>query len=64
MPWTYTRSLIRQATLLLRMELPDKALLVLDSAREQLQQFPNDKLAAELARLTDLARHSRSRPEK
>ena len=46
------------------MEIPDKALLVLDLAREQLQQFPNDKLAAELARLAEVARHSRSRPEK
>src|SRR5450759_32424 len=64
MPWTYTRCQIRQATLFLRMELPDKALPVLDSAREQLQQFPNDKLAAELARLAEVARHSRSRPEK
>jgi tetratricopeptide (TPR) repeat protein len=64
MPWTYARCQIRQAALFLRMELPDKALLVLDSAREQLQQFPNDKLAAELARLAEVARHSRSRPEK
>lgn len=64
MPWTFTRCQIRGAKLFLRMELPDKALPVLDSAREQLQQFPNDKLAAELARLTDVARHSRSRPEK
>jgi|GEM_PF-2730367 len=64
MPWTYTRCVIRGAKLFLRMELPDKALTVLDSAREQLQQFPNDKLAAELARLAEVARHSRSRPEK
>ena len=64
MPWTFTRCQIRGAKLFLRMELPDKALPVLDSAREQLQQFPNDKLAAELARLAEVARHSRSRPEK
>jgi hypothetical protein len=64
MPWTFTRCLIRLATFFLRMELPDKTLQVLDSAREQLQQFPNDKLEAELARLADLARYSRSRPEK
>jgi tetratricopeptide (TPR) repeat protein len=64
MPWTYTRCVIRGAKLFLRMELPDKALIGLDRAREQLQQFPNDKLAAELVRLTDVARHSRSRPEK
>src|ERR1035437_10193642 len=64
MPWTYARCQIRQAALFLRMELPDKALLGLGRAREQLQQFPNDKLAAELARLAEVARHSRSRPEK
>lgn len=64
MPWTYTRCVIRGAKLFLRMELPDKALIGLDRAREQLQQFPNDKLAAELVRLTDVARHSRSRREK
>ena len=64
MPWTYTRCVIRDAKLFLRMELPDKALIGLDRAREQLQQFPNDKLAAELVRLTDVARHSRSRREK
>lgn len=64
MPWTFTRCLIRLATAFLRMELPDRALYSLDLAREQLRQFPNEKLSAELARLTDVARHSPSRPEK
>ena len=64
MPWTYVRCQIREVIFYLRMELPDKALLSLNAAREQLQQFPNDALTAELARLTGLAQHSRSRPEK
>jgi tetratricopeptide (TPR) repeat protein len=64
MPWTFTRCGIRFALLFLRMDLPDKALDSLDQARQQLQQFPNEKLSAELARLTDVARHSHSRPEK
>ena len=64
MPLTFTRCGIRFALLFLRMDLPDRASNVLDQARQQLLQFPNEKLAAELARLTDMARHSRSRPEK
>jgi tetratricopeptide (TPR) repeat protein len=63
MPWTITRCMIRSGKLSLRMDLPDQARNSLAQAQEQLRQFPNAALAAEVAKLLNAARNSRSRPE-
>jgi hypothetical protein len=63
MPWTTANCVIRGARLLLRMGLPIKARENLTSVREQLRQFPNAALSAQITELEDLAKHTRGRPE-
>jgi hypothetical protein len=55
--------MVRNARIGLRMDLPDQALTSIALAQEQLRQFPNAALAAQLSDIVETARHSRSRPE-
>ena len=63
MPWTYTRCAIRNAKLQLISHFPNLALNQVAGAEEQLRQFPNAALSAELAQLAEQARHTPARPE-
>lgn len=63
MPWTYARSAIRSAKLELIMHFPNRVLNFVATAEEQLRQFPNAALSAELARLAEQARHTPARRE-
>jgi tetratricopeptide (TPR) repeat protein len=63
MPWTYARCATRTAKLLLIMHFPSLALNSIADAEEQLRQFPNAALYAELAQLTEQAKHTPARPE-
>jgi len=63
MPWTRVRCRIRQGRLNLRMHLPGAAQSVVANAEEQLREFPNAALSAELAQLAEEARHTPARPE-
>ncbi len=63
MPWTFARCAIRGAKLQLISHFPNRALNLVASAEEQLRQFPNAALSAELAQLAEQARHTPARPE-
>ncbi len=63
MPWTFARCSIREATLSLRMSLPDQALKILRESKEKLQKYPNAALSAEVSQLIEKAKHTPSRPE-
>jgi hypothetical protein len=63
MPWTFARCFIRGSKLALRMHFPGQVLAGLRTAEEQLRQFPNVALSAELAQLAEQARHTPARPE-
>ena len=63
MPWTFTQCAIRRAKVYIRMNIPGEALRWLASCQEQLRQFPNAALSAELSQLTEKAKHTPARPE-
>ncbi len=63
MPWTFTRCSLRRAAVFIRMNTPDQALRLLSSCQEQLRQFPNAALSAEVSQMIEQAKHTPSRPE-
>ena len=63
MPRTFARLCIAHAKLYIRMHLPALALRECAGANEQLLQFPNAALSAEIAKLTEEAKRTPGRPE-
>ena len=63
MPRTFARLRIAHAKLYIRMHLPALALRECAGANEQLLQFPNAALSAEIAKLTEEAKRTPGRPE-
>jgi hypothetical protein len=63
MPWTIVNCNIRVARLKLRMGLLIGVRHQLAWAREQLRQFPNAALSAQITELANLTERTRGRPE-
>ena len=63
MPLTITRCQIRAAKVSLRMNLPEQASRLLVEVHEQLKRYPDQTTASEVSKLTELIKHTPSRPE-